>query len=257
VTCPQCGIENPPSAQYCDCGYEFEPGSKPKETLRTATQGTQCPKCKTFNSATSQFCSKCGAGLRRKRSPVLAGCLGVIGIAVLIIVFSNRGTDTSGGTPSGTASSSGAPQNAKQTSIEPEPSWSYSDDEDAMGRKQSVARVASSNTLQFGFPYQGSQRGSLIIRKSAGSTDVMVRIERGQFICGIETCNVNVRFDHRPIQRFSASQPSDHSTTTLFLNNESRFISQVRKAKVVHVEATFYQEGSQALEFNVDGFTWP
>ena len=26
--CPSCKLENPPSALYCDCGYEFVPGSK-------------------------------------------------------------------------------------------------------------------------------------------------------------------------------------------------------------------------------------
>ena len=31
MTCPSCGLENPPSAQYCDCGYEFVPGGKPKD----------------------------------------------------------------------------------------------------------------------------------------------------------------------------------------------------------------------------------
>ncbi len=31
MTCPSCGLENTPSAQYCDCGHEFVPGSKPAD----------------------------------------------------------------------------------------------------------------------------------------------------------------------------------------------------------------------------------
>lgn len=31
MTCPGCGIENVPSAEYCDCGHEFVPGSKPTD----------------------------------------------------------------------------------------------------------------------------------------------------------------------------------------------------------------------------------
>jgi hypothetical protein len=31
MKCPSCGLENPPSAQYCDCGHEFVPGSKPTD----------------------------------------------------------------------------------------------------------------------------------------------------------------------------------------------------------------------------------
>ena len=31
MTCPTCGIENVPSAEYCDCGHEFVSGSKPED----------------------------------------------------------------------------------------------------------------------------------------------------------------------------------------------------------------------------------
>jgi hypothetical protein len=31
MTCPGCGIENVPSAEYCDCGHEFVLGSKPTD----------------------------------------------------------------------------------------------------------------------------------------------------------------------------------------------------------------------------------
>jgi hypothetical protein len=31
MKCPSCGLENPPSAQYCDCGHEFIPGTKPAD----------------------------------------------------------------------------------------------------------------------------------------------------------------------------------------------------------------------------------
>jgi hypothetical protein len=34
MKCPLCKLENPPSAEYCDCGYEFVPGSKPKQWKR-------------------------------------------------------------------------------------------------------------------------------------------------------------------------------------------------------------------------------
>ena len=78
----------------------------------------------------------------------------------------------------------------------------------------------------------------------------------GSSLCRIDTCSVNVRFDDGAIQEFSAVEPADHSTTTLFINNETRFVSQLRKSKVVRVESTFYQEGSRTLEFNVEDFKW-
>jgi hypothetical protein len=132
--------------------------------------------------------------------------------------------------------------------------WIYSNSDDSMGRKRSLAQVKSENTLHLGFPYQGNQHGTLVLRNSARwGTDVMVNIERGQFLCRFDGCTVNVRFDDGPIQKYSASEPDDHSTTTMFLNNATRFISTLRKSKTVRVEATYYQEGSQTLEFNIEG----
>jgi hypothetical protein len=32
-------------------------------------------------------------------------------------------------------------------------------------------------------------------------------------LCGFEDCSVNVKFDDRPIRKFRATGPSDHSTT--------------------------------------------
>jgi hypothetical protein len=126
-----------------------------------------------------------------------------------------------------------------------------------MGRKQSFAQVTSTNTVSFGFPYQGSQHATLTIRKTARwGTEAIFRIERGQFLCGIDECAVNVRFDSGPIRQCSASEPSDHSTTTLFLRNGPSFVAQLRKAKTLRIEATFFQEGSHTLEFNVEGFKW-
>jgi len=53
------------------------PGSKPKETApaRAQPQGMWCPKCKSFNPATNQFCGECGAAMQKKTSPIAIGCL--------------------------------------------------------------------------------------------------------------------------------------------------------------------------------------
>jgi len=88
MKCLSCGLENPPSAQYCDCGHEFVPGSKPRNSAPAQPSGTWCPKCKTYNPASNEFCGKCGARMKTKTSPALTGCLGLIAIAVLFGVFS-------------------------------------------------------------------------------------------------------------------------------------------------------------------------
>jgi len=188
---------------------------------------------------------------RTSRAPVAClsvlggvGCLGLIGLFVLVGIFHSATSEVS--PPSSTT---------PETKSERGAQWTYRNDVDTMGRKESLAYVKSTNTLSFDFPYQGIQHGILLVRKSSyRGTNVAVQIERGQFLCGIRDCTVDVRFDNGPIQRFSAAEPSDHSTTTLFINNEPRFISQLRKAKLVRVEATFFQEGTQALVFNVEAF---
>lgn len=217
-----------------------------------------CPKCGIENTATNQFCGKCGAALKKKTSPALIGCLGLIGIVVLISVFSSGSGDKPTGSSSSSPSAASVPATPiPETKPEPGSQWSYSTDEDQMGRKRSFAHVSSTNMLNFDFPYQGSQNGTLTIRKTARwGTEAIVRIERGQFLCGLDSCAVNVRFNDGPIHQYSASEPSDHSTTTLFLSNGSGFVAQLRKAKTVRIEATFYQEGSHTLEFNVEGIKW-
>lgn len=124
-----------------------------------------------------------------------------------------------------------------------------------MGRTRSFARVTSIDTLLFGFPYQGAQHGILTIRKAPQwGLNIILSIERGQFVCNSQTCTVNVRFDKGPVRHFAATGPSDYSTTVLFLQNERRFLSLMQKARTVDIEATFFQEGSQTFQFNVEGF---
>ena len=33
MKCPNCGLENPPSASRCNCGYDFSKGAAPKKSL--------------------------------------------------------------------------------------------------------------------------------------------------------------------------------------------------------------------------------
>jgi hypothetical protein len=134
--------------------------------------------------------------------------------------------------------------------------WTYAVKEDSMGRKSRLAQVKSSNSVEFDFPYQGVQNAALILRKHPQyGTEVILVLERAQFLCSsIEDCIVNVRFDDGPIQRFSAGEPSDHSTNKLFIHNAGTFISRLSKAKIVRMEPEFYQAGRRVSEFNVEGF---
>ncbi|MCA9701645.1 MAG: hypothetical protein KC431_29260, partial [Myxococcales bacterium] len=135
----------------------------------------------------------------------------------------------------------------------PPPSeWRYNVRDDPMGGAVATAAVQSSNSFEFEFPYQGIQHVSLTIRSDDG-TDVILSIEQGQFLCTMG-CSVMVRFDDGPTDRWRAVGPSDHSTESIFLRKESQFLKQLKNARVLRIEADFFQEGKRVLEFPVARF---
>lgn len=136
--------------------------------------------------------------------------------------------------------------------------WNYSESADEMGRGQiKWAIVNSLNEFEFDFPYKGPQRARLELRKHPKhGHDVILSIERGQFLCGIDNCVVSVRFDQGKAQTYSVLEPADNSTTSLFIQSYDRFVTNLRKAEKVYIEAQFYQEGHRVFEFDTTGLNW-
>jgi hypothetical protein len=137
--------------------------------------------------------------------------------------------------------------------------WSYRNQQDSMtGRKATYASIESENTVTFGFPYQGEQRATLLIRNHPSyGLDVILSIQRGQILCQSYTdCSIRVRFDEQNPVSWNAVGPSDNSSTAVLLRNEARFIKQLRAAKLVRLQIPFYQEGSPIFEFRVGGFDY-
>ncbi|MGQ9547208.1 MAG: FHA domain-containing protein [Roseiflexus sp.] len=76
--CPQCGVDNPPGARYCDqCGAMLIPVPA-QTTPPTATPGTSipaigptvCPQCGQAAIPGEAFCDNCGAPLSTPSRPV-------------------------------------------------------------------------------------------------------------------------------------------------------------------------------------------
>ena len=126
-----------------------------------------------------------------------------------------------------------------------------------MGRgKIRTAIVSSTNTVSLGFPYSGTQRATLTLRKHPKyGRDVLFRIEKGQLMCSMG-CKATVRFDEGKPVTFRASGPDDRSTETIFLEGYDRFIAGVKKAKRTRIEVTIYQAGANVFEFNTGGLVW-
>ena len=226
-----------------------------------------CPKCKALNDDW-QFCSDCGTVLGRAvvAAPIPTPAprhywkeIGIsLGLAVpVLFLMASKNSYTEKPSPN-------PPQNQheRQDVAAPVklpkpklPAWTYERYEDEMGRKRSLAIPRPTSTLSFDFPYAGEQTPKLMIRKSHMGTEILLEIERGQFICHVGSgCVVEVRFDDGPVTSYLAGGPSDYSSTLIFIKNAQTFIAKMKMAKAVRIEATFYNQGSKTMSFDVEGF---
>jgi hypothetical protein len=230
---------------------------------------TGCMNCGHGNPADSKVCDKCGTPLftRTATSPalkVLAALGALFAVIVVVVAILDDGHKTrvqpQTSTPPPSTEPSGAGSRGAETAIPdatPRTRWEYEQREDKMtGQTSYFAQITSTNTVDFAFPYSGDQHAKLLLRRKRGSDNVILIIEKGQFLCGYGGCSVTVRFDEKPPRRFSAAGPEDNSTTSLFINNERSFIAEAQKAKTIRIEAVVFQNGSPVFEFETAGLKW-
>ncbi len=136
--------------------------------------------------------------------------------------------------------------------------WNYSSQKDKMGGTEAkFASTRSMNAFTFSSPYGSPQHARLVLRSHPRyGHDVILSIERGQFMCQIDGCKLLVKFDDKNAETYHANGPEDHSTTVVFLNDYQRFMLNMETAKRLYVEATFYMQGSRIFEFNVANLKW-
>lgn len=135
--------------------------------------------------------------------------------------------------------------------------WRYSHIDDGMSSHQVHSAVLRSlNTVNFGFPYTGSQRAELTLRNHPRyGKDIIFQIEKGQILCpSYGSCNVLVRFDDAAATNFTAVGAADHSTEIIFIKNYNRFVEKMLRADKVQISASIYQEGNPVFEFHVSSF---
>jgi hypothetical protein len=146
---------------------------------------------------------------------------------------------------------------AKQDKL-PKSKWTYDTQKDEMrGKVGKYATLKSENTIKFEFPY-GEQPGVLTIRQDPQfGLDAMFSVPSGQILChGFGDSYVNVKFDEGAIRRFNCTSSSDGSSEVAFMSNPKQFISALKTAKRVVIEAEFYQAGRQQYIFETQSFIW-
>jgi hypothetical protein len=93
-----------------------------------------------------------------------------------------------------------------------------------------VAWVVSKNKHKFSFPYGGGTSASLFIREKEGKTDVIVMIDKGQFVCH-DPCRISMRFDDAPVEDHFASGPADGSTNTIFFKRAEELAKEIARSR--------------------------
>lgn len=135
--------------------------------------------------------------------------------------------------------------------------WKYQVATDELTNKPTyLAVVQSINQVSFDFPYQGLQRGELMLRTHPQhGKDLILRVEKGQMLVrSYEDTTVKVVFDEGSPVSYRVVGPSDHGTTSLFIRDYSGFVGRMMKAEKVKISVPFYQQGNVVFEFNVSDF---
>ena len=149
---------------------------------------------------------------------------------------------------------------AAKTKSEPakaESKWQYQEEVDKMSStKNYFATIHSDNTIDFEFPYDGGSTGTITVRNMEKSNEVLLGISKGQFNSHSDGVIVKVRFDNKKAVTFNCSEPSDGSSDVLFIESPKKFITLLKAAKKVIVQAEFYDSGLKEMEFDVKDFKW-
>jgi TonB family protein len=138
-------------------------------------------------------------------------------------------------------------------------SWRYDVTYDRMREEQTEwAHMESSNTLSFGFPYQGGSKVSLALAKNKHQgLSVILKVDKGQFNCSsLEPCRVYAKLDTGEVLHFYGNIPTDGKADMLFISPEAKMVDLLRKSKHLTIEAGFFQEGSRQMEFDVSDLQW-
>jgi RNA polymerase subunit RPABC4/transcription elongation factor Spt4 len=204
-----------------------------------------CKECKKEISSDAKVCPHCG----KKVARISAGTWLAMVILLLAALgyLARMGDQPNVGGPGPGAS---ADRNAGAIA----PIWEYSSQHDKMGRGPTYfASLQSVNEVDFDFPYNGGSKGILTLRNSPRyGRDAVLQVTKGQFLCSLDGCQVNVRVDGgRPI-RVTANEAADGSSNVVFLPY-GVLLRAVRGGRVLLIEANFYREGSRVFEFHAQG----
>lgn len=139
----------------------------------------------------------------------------------------------------------------------PTSNWTYNIDKNEMDDTETAyANIEATEKLNFDFPY-GEETVTLTIRHMSNKNEVLLWISNGQFLSNMMgDRSIKVRFDDEKAQNISYIDPSDGSSTVIFISNPDAFINRLKSCKRLLIESEFFNEGNRTMKFETDDFQW-
>lgn len=224
-----------------------------------------CKDCGHQVSKNATQCPNCGAKIKRT-SPILNIIVGIILLSIVWAMIKSCNSETSTQAPTTQNSANnqslvGSASAAKETPPEKPvaaSNWRYDSDVDKMrGNTTYYADATSLNSANFQFPYQGESHLHIILRNKGEGNDVMFSIDKGQFHCSYDGCEISVKFDNEAIKTYTVNEADAGKNDVVFLaSGEDAFIKKLKTSKKVIIEAPFFQEPRTQFDFDTAGLEW-
>jgi len=180
--------------------------------------------------------------------------LPIIGAATGITNMAPSATKTAS---TGTVDSGAAADGNSQAPAAPASPWTYNEDKDQMrGTTVKYAQVQSNEKFPNSIGVGDEQSTVLEVQKQVKGYDVDINNSNLQFTCSsLVTKQVAVKFDDGPIEHYNCTGSVGDKFGLAFLTKGDGFVSKLRTAKRVMIEAEVFQRGDVQMSFNVAGFT--
>lgn len=151
--------------------------------------------------------------------------------------------------------------NAKQAKLLAEQAaqgeWAYNTyTDDATGKQTKTGSLVSKNSMNFDFPYSGTQYGRFTVRNHPRhGVDAFLTIDKGQLLCNsYSNTTVLIRFDNGEASSYGCNGAADYSREVVFIEGVARLEARMKTAKKMYVTVSVYGEGSRTWEFNVTNY---
>ena len=133
--------------------------------------------------------------------------------------------------------------------------WRYTTDTDEIrGTTTKIACKDATNMVELLPPYE-SQTPQMCIRSGGLGNDVWVSILEGQIVCrSYMNCRIPVRIGSGKMRLFEGGEPTDGTSSMVFLTPAASLRTAARAGETVIVEIPIYRGGNQQITFDLAGF---